>query len=107
MSNPKFTPGKWNQAHREKKNGMYSTEVFSDTGETIASISWYPMPPERIIFEGKPKMKTGTCRAANARLIAKAPELYAFAVEMAKRYPLSPWINEEANRLIKEINGND
>ncbi len=37
---------------------------------------------------------------ANARLIAAAPDLLAFAQEMIKRYPNSPWISEQAQAAI-------
>ena len=39
---------------------------------------------------------------ANAKLIAAAPELLEFAIEMVKRYPNSPWITEQGNKAIKK-----
>jgi hypothetical protein len=39
---------------------------------------------------------------ADEKLRAAAPELLQFAIEMARRYPNSPWINEEANKLIEK-----
>ena len=39
---------------------------------------------------------------ANAKLIAVAPKLLEFAIEMVKRYPNSPWIYEQANDIIKQ-----
>jgi len=42
---------------------------------------------------------------ANAKLIAAAPELLEFAMEMVKRYPNSEWITDQANKAInKAIN---
>lgn len=72
----KYTPGKWAQAHRENKDGMYNTEVYSvDTGETIATIAWCPMPPRREIIDGESKVVVGSYREANAKLIHAAPDL--------------------------------
>ncbi len=39
---------------------------------------------------------------ANAKLIAAAPELLEFAIEMVKRYPVSPWITEQGKKAIKK-----
>lgn len=70
----KYTPGPWLQSHRKNGNmnnghEMYSTQVYTPDGETIATIHWYP----------KPKNESGvigTYREANAHLIAAAPDLY-------------------------------
>ena len=35
-------------------------------------------------------------------LIRTAPELLKFVREISERYPNSPWIYEEANKLIKK-----
>jgi len=74
----KITPGEWFQSHRKipnDRNGMYSTQVYCEKGETIASISWYMKPKESAIYEGKPVLITGTYREGNAKLIAAAPTL--------------------------------
>ena len=77
MLEKKFTPGTWEQSHRKKRNGMYSTEVYDkDSKETIATIAWYAMPPQRELVEGEYKIVTHTYREANARLISAAPELF-------------------------------
>lgn len=66
-----ITPGKWKQSHRKTENGMYSTEVYSaETEQTIATMSWYPKPPQRELVEGEYKIVTHTYREANAKLIA-------------------------------------
>jgi len=39
---------------------------------------------------------------ANAKLIAAAPDLLEFAVEMVSRYSNSPWIYEQGNNAIKK-----
>ena len=44
---------------------------------------------------------------ANANLIAAAPDLLEFAQEMARRYPNSPWIHEQANVAINRALGNE
>lgn len=73
----KFTPGTWEQSHREKRNGMYSTEVYdTETKETIATIAWYAMPPQRELVDGEYKMVTHTYREANANLISAAPDMF-------------------------------
>lgn len=74
----KFTPNKWYFSHRKipkDPNGMYATQVYTEDGETIATLDWYPMPKRKEIIDGKHKLVTGTYREGNARLIASAPEL--------------------------------
>lgn len=100
-----FTPGEWKQSHRQIPNdpdGMYSTQVYTEDGETIASLAWYPKPPVSQIIDGESRIVTGSYREANAKLIVVAPELLEFAIEMAERYQNSPWIYEQANALIKK-----
>lgn len=78
MENKQHTPGEWFQSHRPIPNdeeGMYSTQVYTEDGETIATLHWYPMPKREDVFEGKPVLVTGTYREANAKLIAAAPDL--------------------------------
>ena len=77
MSEQKFTPAPWSQAHRIcDEEGNYSTQVFSaETGETIATLAWAKMPPKKVIIDGKSIIQTGTYREGNAKLIAAAPEL--------------------------------
>ena len=45
---------------------------------------------------------TDETKLANAKLIAAAPELLAFAIEMAKRYPNSKWIKDQATEAINK-----
>lgn len=78
MTELKHTPSPWFQSHRQipnDENGMYATQVYTEDGETIATLSWYkkPLPPR--IINGKKVKVTGTYREANAKLIAAAPEL--------------------------------
>ena len=50
----KFTPSKWIQSHRpipNDKKGMYATQVYTEDGETIATLSWYPMPKIEVIHK--------------------------------------------------------
>ena len=73
-----FTPGEWFQSHRPIPNNeerMYSTQVYTEDGETIASLAWYPKPKAKGIIEGKHFLVTGSYREANAKLIAAAPDL--------------------------------
>ena len=66
----KWTPGEWAYAHRLDYDCMYyRTQIFTpDTGETIATVHWYPEP--------KPGGVTGTYRDANAAVLTAAPRLY-------------------------------
>lgn len=63
----KFTKGEWRQSHREKADGMYSTEVYDEDGMTICTVAWHQVP-----------IKGGyaTDREANAKLLKSAPEMY-------------------------------
>lgn len=61
------TPGPWSQSHREGPDGMWNTQVYDDSGATIATLAWYPVE--------LPNGVTTTAREANARLIAAAPDL--------------------------------
>lgn len=98
MSEFNGTKGNWKQEHRVvDEEGMYSTEVFS--GDTvICEMKW---AGERIGNTIHSK------RAENAMLIAAAPQLLEFAIEMARRYPNSPWIHEQANATINCALGNE
>lgn len=74
----KHTPGKWIQSHRKIPNdpeGMYSTQVYTEDGQEICSLAWYPKPKEEGVIDGKSVLITGTYREANAKLIAAAPDL--------------------------------
>lgn len=62
-----FTPGPWAQSHRKQPDGMWSTDVYDQKGETIATLAWHVVPIKGGI---------ATDREANARLIAAAPDLY-------------------------------
>ena len=79
MTQFKGTKGKWNQSHRiTDKDGNYSTEVYCDKGQTIATLSWYP--------NNDIKGVTTTDREANAKLIAAAPELLKALVFLKQEY---------------------
>lgn len=54
----KNTEGKLNYAHRQRRDGMYATELFDEKGETVATAAWYPVP----VRDG-----VTTNRAENAR----------------------------------------
>lgn len=67
MKKNRHTPGRWRFSHREDPDtGKYYTQVYSTSGESIATFHWYPKP----INGG-----VGTYRSANARLCAAAPDL--------------------------------
>lgn len=52
------TEGKLKYARRKRLDGMYSTELFDENGETVATAAWYPVKTEN---------GTTTNREANAR----------------------------------------
>lgn len=96
----KFTPGKWLQSHREIPNdedGMYATQVYTEDGETIATLAWYPKPKVKQIINGKEMLVTGTYREANAKLIAAAPDLLEACLSMIKAFNDAPteWLMTE------------
>jgi hypothetical protein len=66
---PSFTKGKWSQSHREQSDGMYITQVYDESGQSICDLNWHS------VDEGNGV--TSTDREANAQFIAAAPELYA------------------------------
>ena len=73
------TPGPWETRHRKGADSMYRTEVFSDQHGGIATCEW----TVKHCGNGVEK----TYRAANARLIAAAPELLdelAYLIEVAE-----------------------
>jgi len=92
MSGKGFTPGPWSQSHRERRDGMYSAEVYCEAGETIASVAWYP-----VVLGGG---VTGTNREANARLIASAPTLLE-ALALAASKPLWQHCTDEEWEFIR------
>jgi hypothetical protein len=87
----KFTKGEWSQSHRKKRNGMYSTEVYDDKGETICTLAWHKIP----IVGGYT-----TDRAANAKLIAAAPDLFEALIGLMITLPLG--FSNEYTMLSKE-----
>lgn len=80
-----FTPGKWIQSHRQIPNdpkGMYATQVYTEDGETIATLHWYPKPPEKVVFKGRNAIRRGTYRDGNAALISAAPDMLNALLEV-------------------------
>lgn len=73
------TPASWYQSHRQIDSGGYSTQIYTEDGETIATMHWYP----KDIGNGV----TGTYREGNAQFIAAsrniAPELIR-VIELAE-----------------------
>lgn len=68
------TKGNWQQSHRRTPSDQFSTQVYVDDGEPVASIHWRPMPPDE-------NGVIRTEREANAAFIAAArtdvPDLVA------------------------------
>ncbi len=60
-------PGPWVAEHRRGSDGMYRTEVYSETYGGIATCEWTPNHCGKGVIR--------TFRDANARLIAAAPDL--------------------------------
>jgi hypothetical protein len=66
----KHTPGPWFQSHRKTAPDSYNTQVYTQNGEAICTLAWYPKPEVNGVV--------GTYREANARLIAACPTMYDF-----------------------------
>ena len=101
MSN--HTPGKWLQSHREipnDKKGDYATQVYTEDGENIATLSWYAMPKVTEIIDGEPRGVIKTYREANAKLIAAAPELLEACQEFLKVINRTPTALEHYGSAI-------
>ena len=91
MEKFKGTQGEWSQSHRETEtNGNYSTEVYCDRGDTIATLSWYANTEVKGVIS--------TYREANAKLISAAPELLKALQMVTKAFD---------NKLIDSTLGND
>jgi len=90
----KFTKGKWNQSHRHVGGGMYSTQVYDNTGETICTLAWHAINTESGIR---------TDRSANADLIKTAPKLYEALRAISEGEGLQPGTTIE--RLLAEARG--
>ena len=94
MSDTKFTSGKWSQSHRKDANGMYSTEVYDDRGETICILDWHTEPDS-----------TATDRDANAHLISSAPDMYKMIERVSQLRDLEGdyainWLLDNTDNLI-------
>lgn len=97
MSEFKGTPGKWIQSHRKRpdsKKGYYSTQVYTEDGETIATIHYYPKPIENNVI--------GNYRDANALLISKAPQILEMLKRMMKNYDKGTQTYLDCEQLIKQ-----
>lgn len=82
-----FTPNEWIYSHREIPNdedGMYATQIHTEDGETIASISWYPKPKEKGIHDGKNVLIQGTYRDKNAQLISASPNMLEALMDLVR-----------------------
>ncbi len=76
MTEEKRTPGPWAQSHRNNKRGMSATEIYDTSGETIATLAWYPVE--------KGNGVTATAREANAAFICLAVNNHDALVEALK-----------------------
>jgi len=88
------------QAGTQVKQITPSTfEIVSNRKETIGALA-------RVFVDRRNTVEysiTDNEAEIHAKLFNVAPELLNFAIEMKQRYPNSPWIYEEAERLIKKI----
>ena len=98
-----FTPGVWQYSHRKNKKGDYSTEVYCEDGETIATLSWYPMPPRNEIIEGENRSVIGTYRDGNARLISQAPEMYDLLSRIIGNKVAMEHVSDEWQNAVKSL----
>lgn len=91
----KFTSGKWSQSHRkDKKTGMYSTEVYDSRGQTICTLAWHTEPES-----------TRTDRPENAALIAAAPDMYKLLNDMFENHELGEGVDHDIYELLKKARG--
>lgn len=67
MTQGKHTPTPWHEAYRKRDDGMYSWDVYDSAGETIATMSWHPVPMDGGVY---------TDREANAEFIVRACNSY-------------------------------
>ena len=79
------TPGPWLWSHRQCDNGKFNTQVYTEDGETICTLHWYP---RNYGIDAKGMQHTGTYREANARLIAAAPDYDTMARNLEKWWRL-------------------
>ena len=93
MPDPPFTPGPWFHSHRKCDDGMHRTQVYDAVGKEIATLAWYPFP-----HTGRLGRVVGTSRAANAALMAAAPDLLE-ALEAAQWS--ERWLDERDNRTMR------
>lgn len=99
-----FTPNEWYQSHRPIPNdpdGMYNTQVYTEDGETICTLAWYPKPPVFEKVEGEKRKVIGSYREANAKLIAAAPNLLDALEEMLDVFSLDVDDEESENAVVK------
>lgn len=73
---PKHTPLPWHQSHRQIDSGGYSTQIYTEDGETIATMHWYPKDMGNGV--------TATCRADNAEFIVRACNAHYELLEALK-----------------------
>lgn len=85
----KHTKGEWSVVNELDMHGQETNYFAVTTGNEVICITG-----EELEINGETE--------ANAKLIAAAPDLLRFVIEIANRYPNSPWIYEEANNLIKK-----
>jgi hypothetical protein len=84
----KHTKGDWTSTKMiGEENHCICAQVFDNDGKSLCYID----------------SRYGEIEAtANAKLVAAAPVLLEFAIEMTRRYPNSPWIYEQGNEAIKK-----
>tara|TARA_R110000772_G_scaffold257526_1_gene374426 strand:+ start:391 stop:702 length:312 start_codon:yes stop_codon:yes gene_type:complete len=97
----KGTKGKWWACCTGE--GKKSHFVFAVNSEqVICAMSSNDPNDEYGNYTNLEEITTLSQRQANAKLIAAAPELLEFAIEMVRRYPNSPWIAEQGTEAIKK-----
>ena len=101
-----FTQGKWCQSHRPIPNdedGMYATQIYTEDGETIATLHWYPKPKENIIVDGKSMISTGTYRDGNARLMVESPEMYNLLSRIIGNKVAMEHVSDDWQNAVKSL----
>ena len=77
------------------------TSIYDKNGNVVCTKSIYDEATEETQDELENKVSN------NFKLLVCAPEMFEFESEMVKRYPNSPWICDEGNRIITKIKSNE
>jgi hypothetical protein len=96
------TPEPWKWQHREIPNnedGMWATQIFTEDGETIATLAWYPKPKEW--SKEHQAFVKGTYRAENAMRIVECVNACKTLCDPINQIPKLQSANAELLEALK------